>query len=82
MAAPESADAAAVLGGRKSKKPVQMHIRPAEHGAYIVRHSGNDMEPSTGKEKEYALTNKAALMAHIDQQTPDDAADEPAAGAE
>ena len=80
--------AASALGPakrRKSKTVPDMHIKPAEDGAYIVRHTpGEDADPTSQRPQTYALTNKAALLAHVDQHTPDDPTEDgqPEAGAE
>lgn len=53
-----------------------MHIRKAANGGYIVRHEladgdGNPPQDGQRAEMEYAIPNKAALMAHVDEHTPD-----------
>lgn len=64
----------------------RMHIRKAANGGYIAQHEMADADgnpPSDGQrgDMEYALPDKAALLAHVDEhmgdsQEPAEPADE------
>lgn len=72
-----------ILGGKGKKLHThEIHVRRTENKGYIARHDLRDRHgnhPSDGQrsEKEYALPDKAALLAHMEQHMgePADAAE-------
>jgi hypothetical protein len=69
---------AAMSGGRRSKpksggkKPHTMTIRHGKSGGHIVTHHFLPDETGAAPEPEdHVIPDKAALLAHIDQNTPD-----------
>ena len=81
-------DGKAALGGgaRKRKRTPNIHIRPTANGGFIAQHSADPNAPpgatddGAGGPQEYGLSDKAALMAHMDQHIPDDSSTQPEAG--
>lgn len=75
--------AAKILGGKGKKLHThEVHLRRTKNAGYIARHELRDKQgnpPQDGQrgEAEYALPDKAAMLAHMaqhmgDQQQPDD----------
>ena len=75
-------DATAALGGKGKRKlhTHQMTIRKTANGGFIAQHQMADANgmppPDASQAQEYALSDKAALMAHIDQHMDDGAGDD------
>jgi len=72
-------------GGKKSsskgKHPHEIHIRHGKSGGHIVRHKFAPADDGTTPEdEEHVLPDKAALLAHIDQNVPDQSAQAAPAG--
>jgi hypothetical protein len=83
--------ASKILGGKGKKLHThEVHLRRTKNKGYIARHelrdkSGNPPQDGQRGEAEYALPDKAAMLAHImqhmgdEQQQPDDE-EEPGGG--
>lgn len=59
-----------------------LHIRKTANGGYIARHEladadGNPPQDGQRAEMEYALPDKAALLAHVDEHMGPDGPPEP-----
>ena len=66
-----------LLGGKGSKlHSHEVHLRRTDNGGYVAHHQLRDKHgslPSDGQrsEAEYALADKAAMLAHIEQHMTD-----------
>lgn len=86
MDSPAASAASAILGSKGEKLHThEMHIRRTDNKGFVAKHdlrNEHGQHPQDGQKSdaEYALANKKALLAHIDQAIPDE--EEPgAAGA-
>lgn len=67
-----------ILGGKGKKLHThEVHLRRAQKGAYIARHelrdkAGNPPQDGQRGEAEYALPDKAAMLAHMQQHMGDE----------
>jgi hypothetical protein len=74
MAAPSAKN---ILGGKgKQLHTHEIHLRRTKNKGYIARHelrdkAGNPPQDGQRGEAEYALADKAAMMAHLEQHMGD-----------